>query len=328
MKTVTAGGQNASCNISNDFVEEDRVAALLKKTAGSDAVAANQCMKGYTSMRVGGKVDYLVEVAGEAALVELLRLLSYEKLPWTVLGNGSNVIVADEGYSGVVLHIGKAFSEIHASVDGLYAGSGSSLAAVAAEAMACSLGGLEFASGIPGSLGGAIAMNAGAYGREMKDVVTTTRCLDNDGNAVLLHGSDHEFSYRHSAVQDRNLVVVSSILSLEKKDPALIRREMKELAAKRVDKQPLNQPSSGSTFKRPSGYFSGQLIEECGLKGLSVGGAQVSQKHAGFIVNTGNASATDVVELVKMVREKVYAETGVLLEPEVKLLKGDRVCNF
>ena len=300
----------------------------LADLAGEGALRPDQDMKPYTTMRVGGRADFLVEVRSEDSLASMLRVLTEMRVPHVVMGNGSNLIVADEGYQGVVLHLGSAMSAITLCGDGLEAQAGASLAAVAQAALRKGLGGLAFASGIPGSLGGAVAMNAGAYGHEMKDVVLTTRCLDKFGETRVLEGSEHQFSYRHSRIQEEALVVTASRLRLEPGDPAQIREEMAELSRRRSDKQPLHLPSAGSTFKRPVGYFSGRLIEDCGLKGLRVGGAQVSEKHAGFIVNTGGATATDVISLVGLIRETVLIQTGVQLEPEVKLLKGEQLCSF
>lgn len=304
------------------------IAQEIDRLAGSGCVRFDQDMRVHTTMRVGGTAAAFVEVRDETALTALLRFLAASGVPHVVLGNGSNLIVADEGYGGVVLHIGEGLCAIGDEPDGFNVQSGATLAAIARRALDRGLTGLEFASGIPGSLGGAVAMNAGAYGREMKDVVLTTRCLDQTGEIVMLSGSEHNFGYRHSRIQDDDLVAVSVQLRLEPGDPAVIRDSMRDLARRRADKQPLHLPSAGSTFKRPVGYFSGQLIETCGLKGMRVGGAQVSEKHAGFIVNTGDATASDVVTLVRRVREKVFAETGVLLEPEVKLLGGDSLCSF
>ena len=304
------------------------IAQGLVRLAGSGCVRFDHDMKAHTTMRVGGSVAAFVEVTDEAVLAALLRFLTAHGVPHVVLGNGSNLIVADEGYRGVVLHIGEGLCAIEDESEGFIAQSGATLAAIARRALDRGLAGLEFASGIPGSLGGAVAMNAGAYGREMKDVVLTTRCLDQSGETVVLSGSAHCFGYRHSHIQEADLVVVSAQLRLEPGDPAAILEAMRDLARRRADKQPLHLPSAGSTFKRPVGYFSGQLIETCGLKGMRVGGAQVSETHAGFIVNTGGATASDVVALVRGVREKVFAETGVMLEPEVKLLGGDSLCSF
>lgn len=308
--------------------QKSELMAALGRLAGVGAVFADREMKSHTTMRVGGRADLFVEVPEESALAALLHHLSAHDIPRAVMGNGSNLLVADEGYNGVVLHIGSALSAITPEADGLSAQAGASLAAVAQAALRHRWTGLEFASGIPGSLGGAVAMNAGAYGREMKDVVKTTRCLDDKGEVVVLSGSEHQFAYRHSRIQDEGLVVVSTSMQLAAGDPGLIQEEMRMLSQKRSDKQPLNYPSAGSTFKRPVGYYSGRLIEDCGLKGLRVGGAQVSEKHAGFIVNTGGATAADVISLVGLIRETVFARTGVMLEPEVKLLKGEQICSF
>lgn len=305
-----------------------RLAADLERMAGPGQVCLMQDMRPFTTMRAGGRADALVEITSVDSLRALLLFLSEQGIPHAVLGNGSNLLVADEGYHGVVLHIGAGLSSIIAQEDGLLAQAGASLAAVAQEALRLGLAGLAFAHGIPGSLGGAVAMNAGAYGREMKDVVLTTYCLDRKGEPVVLHGEAHRFSYRHSRVQEEDLVVTGARLGLERGDPAQIREEMRELARRRSDKQPLHLPSAGSTFKRPVGYFSGRLIEDCGLKGARVGEAQVSEKHAGFIVNLGGATATDIITLVGYIRQTVLERTGVLLEPEVKLLKGERLCSF
>ncbi len=301
---------------------------LIKDICGEKSVQTDVDMKPYTSMRVGGRAAMVVDVPHEDALQKLLRLLTREKVPFAILGNGSNLIVADEGFDGVLMHIGSGFSTVNIQDTLLSAGAGILLSALSKVAYENGLSGLEFASGIPGSLGGALAMNAGAYGREMKDVVLTTRCIDGNGNAIVLQGDEHDFSYRHSRITASGYVAVSARLQLIKGDKQLILETMKDLNGKRLSKQPLNFPSAGSTFKRPVGYFSGKLIEDCGLKGLTVGGAQISEKHAGFIVNTGNATATDVVMLVQKVREMVFERTGVRLEPEVKLLKGDSQIPF
>ena len=300
----------------------------LSRIAGSGAVQLNVAMKAFTSMRVGGQAAVMVEVRSAAVLSELLHVLNQYGIPRAVFGNGSNLIVADEGYRGVLLHIGAGLSDVKPLEDGMEAEAGALLASVARVAQRNGFAGLEFASGIPGSLGGAVAMNAGAYGREMKDVVRTTSCLDQNGEFLILHGADHHFSYRHSRMQEQDLIVVSTRLQLERDSPELILERSMDLARRRAEKQPLEYPSAGSTFKRPEGYFTGKLIEDCGLRGLRVGGAQVSEKHAGFIVNTGGATADDVVCLVALIRDKVRLETGVVLEPEIKLLKGDGQCSF
>ncbi len=300
----------------------------LMRIAGSGAVQLNVAMKAFTSMRVGGMAAVMVEIRSTAVLSELLSFLNRNGVARAVFGNGSNLIVADEGYDGVLLHIAAGMSDVKALEDGIEAEAGALLASVARVAQGNGFAGLEFASGIPGSLGGAVTMNAGAYGKEMKDVVRTTSCLDQNGESLILHGADHHFSYRNSRMQEQNLIVVSSRLHLERGVPELILEHSMDLARRRAEKQPLDYPSAGSTFKRPEGYFTGKLIEDCGLRGMCVGGAQVSEKHCGFIVNTGGATADDVVCLVQLIREKVRLETGVVLEPEIKLLKGDSQCSF
>ena len=312
----------------------------MQSIAGAQYVTQDVCMKPFTSMRVGGNVAVFIEVKNSLVLQDLLKLLFTNKLTHAFFGNGSNLLVSDEGYEGVLLHISTGFADIEVydrrtAIEqnqhgrcGILAGSGILLSALSKVAMEHSLSGLEFASGIPGSLGGALAMNAGAYDGEISYVVKTTRCMNDKGEWVLLQDDEHQFGYRSSIIGKEGLVAVESYLELSEGVQSSILDKMKDFAKRRQEKQPLNYPSSGSTFKRPVGYYSGQLIEDCGLKGMKVGGAMVSEKHAGFIVNTGEATATDVISLVHLIRERVFLETGVRLEPEVKLLKGDSLCNF
>lgn len=278
-------------------------------------------MARHTSFRIGGPARLMLRPRNgeEAALaLQTARELGIEPF---FMGNGSNLLVSDRGYDGFVI---KAFDGMgrmeRLDGDRIWAESGVLLSRLANFALAEGLTGLEFAHGIPGSLGGAVTMNAGAYGGEMKDVVVSTDCLDRTGRRETVTGADHGFAYRRSAFSDGSRFLLGSTLRLTAGDPAAIRARMEELAARRKEKQPLEYPSAGSTFKRPEGYFAAALIEECGLKGYAVGGAQVSEKHAGFVVNRGGASCEDVLRLTGHIRETVLRETGVTLELEVRLL--------
>lgn len=294
----------------------------LTSILGQSQVHQNVLMKDHTSMRTGGMADFLVEPDGKEGLHELVSYLKENAVPFYVMGNGSNLIVSDDGFSGVFIKIGNNLSSITVEGETMLVQAGATLAAAAAKAWEEGLTGLEFASGIPGSMGGAAYMNAGAYDGEMSQVITRTYCMDSQGNEVILSGRDHEFGYRHSKIMDLGLIVTEVVLTLHKGDKAAIREKMNDLNARRRDKQPLNLPSAGSVFKRPEGYFAGKLIQDCGLRGARIGGAQVSEKHCGFIVNTGNATSSDIMQLIALVRDKVYKETGVLLEPEVRIIGG------
>lgn len=274
-------------------------------------------MSRHTTFRTGGPADILVTPKAEQ-ISEILALCKEKQIPWTVIGNGSNLLVGDGGIRGVVLEIGKQMSEISIEGTKITAGAGAMLSAIASKAAAQELTGLEFASGIPGSLGGAVVMNAGAYGGEMKDVLTEVTVLTPEGTFLTLPVAELDLSYRHSIIPERGYLVVSAVLELHPGKAEEIRAVMEDLKEKRVSKQPLEYPSAGSTFKRPEGYFAGKLIQDSGLKGFTVGGAQVSEKHSGFVINKGNATAADVMELIRQVTAKVKEDTGVTMEPEVK----------
>ncbi|MCM1106011.1 MAG: UDP-N-acetylmuramate dehydrogenase [Blautia sp.] len=278
-------------------------------------------MERHTTFRIGGPAEYYARPKGQE-LAPLLQLARSAGVPVTVIGNGSNLLVADSGIRGLVVEIGGQMSRVRVEGTKLVASAGALLSAVASAAASAGLGGLEFAAGIPGNLGGAIVMNAGAYGGEMKEVVESVTVLTPDGQLQCLRAEELDFGYRHSCIPDRNNIVVEAVLRLEEKPEAEIRAKMAELREKRLHKQPLEFPSAGSTFKRPEGNYAGKLIMDAGLRGYTVGGAQVSEKHCGFVVNTGGAAAADVLRLMRDVQEKVRAAFGVQLEPEVKLL-GD-----
>lgn len=285
-------------------------------------IRENAPMCEYTSFHIGGPADLLIEPATKEALVSCCQILAEEEVKPLVIGAGSNLLVSDSGIRGVVIHMAKPMSRITVEGECITAEAGVSLAKLAAEALSASLSGLEFASGIPGSLGGAVFMNAGAYGGEMKDVVVETEYLTKDGKVKVVTGDAHNFSYRKSFFSETGSIVLSSRMKLTPGNPEEIRALMLELNTRRKDKQPLNFPSAGSFFKRPEGHFAGKLIEDAGLKGKSFGGAQISEKHAGFVINTGGATAKNVCELMDFVKKAVYEKYGVTLEPEVRML-GD-----
>lgn len=274
----------------------------------------------HTTFRVGGPAEYLVtpQIAQIPQIVELCR--RFEQ-PLTVIGNGSNLLIADGGLRGVVMEIGKAAAGIRViDEEDLVVSAGSLLSETAAFAAKEGLAGMEFAAGIPGSLGGAVVMNAGAYGGEMKDILSGVRVLTQRGEIRVRPADELELSYRHSRMMDEQDIVLEARLNLTQDSTAVIRARMEELRKKRVEKQPLEYPSAGSTFKRPEGYFAGKLIEDAGLRGFRVGDAQVSEKHCGFVINRGAATAAQILELMQEVQRRVREHSGVDLEPEVRLL--------
>lgn len=276
-------------------------------------------MRLFTTLKLGGKADWLAFPRSGEETAELFREAEEAGMPVTVIGHGSNLLVLDGGIRGLVIRIEKNMREIRREGNRLTAQAGAMLGSVAAAAAEAGLTGLEFASGIPGTIGGGVTMNAGAYGGEMKDVTVRVKGIRPDGSPVDLTGEEMRFGYRRSAVTELGFVVTEVTLELQPGDPAAIRARMAELNAMRAEKQPLDVPSAGSTFKRPEGYFAAALIDQCGLKGYSVGGAQVSQKHAGFLINTGSSSG-DYLELVRTVQRIVQERAGVLLEPEIKII--------
>ena len=293
-----------------------------------DAASKNGCsivenadMGKYTSFRVGGAADLLVEPNSVDALSEILKACKAEDVKPVVLGNGTNVLVRDEGIHGVVLVLGDDFSKIEYCGNNMVrAQAGANLVKLCRFALEYKLGGMEFAYGIPGTVGGAAFMNAGAYGGEMKDVVLVVNHMNMDGEKGSFQGSELDFSYRHSAYVNSDLIITSVIFYLKNDNPDAIKNRMDSILGRRKAKQPLDFPSAGSTFKRPEGHFAGALIEGCGLKGKSIGGAQVSEKHAGFIINKGGATATDVLDLIELIKKSVYEKDGVMLEPEVRII--------
>ena len=277
-------------------------------------------MAKHTSFRIGGPADVLAQPGNEAELAELLKRAADHAMPVTLVGNGSNLLVRDKGIRGLVIKLSNIFSSITVAGNVLTFGSGISLAMASKKAASLSLSGLEFAVGIPGTIGGAVYMNAGAYDGEMAKVVTSVQVMDRQGQSSQLKADELDFSYRHTALQNSGLIVTSVTVSLQPGEAESIKAKMDDFSQRRIAKQPLELPSAGSMFKRPVGYFAGTLIEQTGLKGYTVGGAQVSTKHAGFVVNVGGATAKDVLQLISDVQSKVFAAHGVRLEPEVLVL--------
>lgn len=297
-----------------------KIAELLREAAGSDCIMEQESMKKHTTFRIGGPADIFAVPDTEEKAAEIIRICRAHHVPFYVLGNGSNLLVSDEGYRGVIVQIYKNLSKITTDGDTITVQAGAMLSVTAKKALAASLTGLEFASGIPGTVGGAVVMNAGAYGGEMKDVTVSVTVIGQNGEIREVPAEEMEFGYRKSAVSKYGWIVLGAKLRLRPGKEEEIRARMEELKQMRVTKQPLDLPSAGSTFKRPEGYFAGKLIMDAGLRGFSVGGAQVSEKHCGFVVNTGNATAADVRQLIAEVSERVEKQFGVRLEPEIRML--------
>ncbi|SHK00033.1 UDP-N-acetylmuramate dehydrogenase [Hespellia stercorisuis] len=293
----------------------------LREITRESNLLKNEPMRNHTTFRVGGPADYFVEAKSADEIEAVILLCREENVPYYILGNGSNLLVGDRGYRGVIIQIYRAMNEVTVDSRGtVYAQAGALLSRIASEALNGSLAGFEFAAGIPGTLGGAVVMNAGAYGGEMKDVLQEVTVLTDEGRVVTLLREELELGYRTSVIAKKGYIVLAAKLQLKPGDPIEIKDRMDELKEQRVTKQPLEFPSAGSTFKRPEGYFAGKLIQDAGLRGFTVGGAQVSEKHCGFVVNRGDATAADIVELMKQVSEKVNEKFHVVLEPEVKRL--------
>lgn len=292
-----------------EFFEALGIVAKVKK---------DEPMAKHTSFKIGGAAKYFAEIDSLEALKKAMALASEYGVRTMVLGKGSNVLVSDEGIDALVLHMGASFSEIRAEGDEIVALSGASLSKIAQCAYENSLTGFEFAAGIPGSLGGAVYMNAGAYGGQMSDVVTKSSAISPQLEEISV--TEHNFGYRTSIYKDSDLIITEARIKLSHGNKGEISEKMNELAKKRREKQPLEYPSAGSVFKRPEGFFAGALIEGAGLKGLKVGGAEVSGKHAGFIVNTGGATANDVKKLIEIIKTKVYEKYNVVLETEIKFI--------
>ncbi len=286
------------------------------------ALLKQEPMNRHTTFQIGGPAMYMVTPEDESQLSRTLAVCQKEQLPYYIIGNGSNLLVSDTGYEGVIIRLYQTMNHIEVEGTVVQVGAGALLAKAAKAAHEHGLTGLEFASGIPGTVGGALVMNAGAYGGEMKDIVLEARVMTPEGSILSLSGEELAFGYRQSIVPKKHYIVLGARLGLQKGKKEEIAATMKKLAAARKEKQPLEYPSAGSTFKRPEGYFAGQLIDEAGLRGFQYGGARISDKHCGFVVNMGDATAADVMGLIKRVQQAVQKTAGVVIEPEVRFL-GD-----
>lgn len=295
--------------------------SALALAVGADNVFENELLSKHTTFRIGGPARYFLTPDNICAIRKAILICKEYNIDFYVIGNGSNLLVSDKGYDGVVIRIAENLREIKCEDNKIYATAGATLAGIAQVALRNSLTGFEFAAGIPGTLGGALVMNAGAYGGEMKQVVESAELLDNEGNFVVLSNEELELGYRTSVIPKKGYFVLSAVIKLDyTEDREAISARMSELAAQRREKQPLEYPSAGSTFKRPEGYFAGKLIMDAGLRGCTIGEAAVSEKHCGFVINKGGATADDVIRLIEHVRATVLDKFGVELEPEVKLL--------
>lgn len=301
---------------------EKKIYHKLVQIVGEERVRTDEPMKSHTTFRVGGPADLFVTPETSEEVRAVIDMCRSEEIDCHIIGNGSNLLVSDRGVRGVVVQIAKAMNKIESNGEQIRAQAGALLSEVAAHALKDGLAGFEFAAGIPGTLGGACVMNAGAYGGEMKDVLYEVTVLTPQGEFLVLKEDELELGYRTSVVARKGYIVLEAVIRLKKGDEEEIRRQMEDLRDRRISKQPLEYPSAGSTFKRPEGYFAGKLIQDAGLRGYTFGGAQVSEKHCGFVVNRGDATAAEVAELMRRVADKVEEQFKVRLEPEVKRL-GD-----
>ena len=301
---------------------KQRLIEELTELLGNDRVLTNEPMSRHTTFRIGGPADLFLLPNTVEEIKKIREICIREQESYFILGNGSNLLVSDSGFRGVIIQTYRNLAQIQVEEDCIRAQAGALLSGIAQAAKAASLTGFEFAAGIPGTLGGAVVMNAGAYGGEMKDVLKEATVLDSEGQIRRIPAGKLAMGYRTSVIKEAGYMVLEAVISLKKGDPAQIRETMKDLTQRRISKQPLEYPSAGSTFKRPEGYFAGKLIMDSGLRGFTHGGAQVSEKHCGFVINTGGATARDVCELMEHVQKTVYEKYNVKLEPEVKFL-GD-----
>lgn len=299
---------------------DNNIIMSITEILGKENVMIDEPMSSHTTFRIGGVADLYLTPKTINELSSLVKILREKNIKYYIIGNGSNLLVSDNGIRAVIIEFGKSIGEIGVNGDLITAEAGVLLSRLAKTAMRNGLSGLEFASGIPGSLGGAVYMNAGAYGGEMKDVITEVTYLDKDFVVKTIANNDCDFGYRHSVFTDTDKIILSAKMKLEAKDKDEIKQTMKELTEKRVSKQPVDKASGGSTFKRPTGYYAAAIIEEVGLKGYSVGGASVSEKHSGFVVNNGGATAKDVCAVIEHVQNVVKERYGFDLETEIKFL--------
>lgn len=293
---------------------------LLKEGLNKGEILIDEPMKKHTSFKIGGPADFFVRPADKEELKKVIQICKVQNIPYYIIGNGSNLLVRDKGFRGVIIQIYDNMAEAKIEGTTVYAQAGILLSRLSKMILAESLTGFEFAHGIPGTLGGAVYMNAGAYGGEIKDVVRYSTVIDQEGNIFKMDKEALQLDYRMSEVQKRGYIVLDACLDLAKGNYDDIKGAIDELTFKRTSKQPLDLPSAGSTFKRPTGYFAGKLIMDAGLRGHKIGGAQVSEKHCGFVVNAGNATAEDVLHLIQFIQTKVKEQFGVDMEPEVRII--------
>ena len=312
-------------------MDNKMLSEALISMLGAGNVRTGELMKTHTTFRIGGVADYYVTPKAEKQIADVIAFLKKSDIKYIVIGNGSNILVSDEGFRGVVVELGDGFSDYEFQQDSqdnsdevlVKASAGMKLTRLGNQLAANGIAGFEFATGIPGCIGGAVRMNAGAYGGEMKDIVKSVRLMDTDGNILDFTNEQMEFSYRRSILSRTDYIVLSAQIELENGSYDEIKATMADFTQRRVTKQPLSLPSAGSTFKRPEGHFAAKLIDDSGLRGLTLRGAQVSEKHCGFVVNLGNAKAKDILDLMYIVKSTVKSKYGITLEEEVKILGED-----
>lgn len=293
----------------------------IEKFISKDKIYINEPMSKHTSFKIGGPAECLIKIQTAQELKSILEFAKEKDIPLTIIGNGSNILVSDEGIKGIVLKIEISTFELNSQTAQLKVGSGVKLGFIAQKCLKQELAGFEFASGIPGTIGGAIRMNAGAHGREMKDVVTAITYMDRNGEIHKIQNEQANFEYRSSLFAHKDYIILEVEMQLEKGNVEEIQAKMQEYATYRKEKQPIEYPSAGSTFKRGTDFITAKLIDDCGLKGYQIGGAQISEKHAGFIINKNNATAKDVIELMEYIKEQVYNKSGKVIEPEIEIIK-------
>ena len=293
----------------------------IKKIVSKDKIYENELMSNYTSFKIGGPAEYLIKIQTPEELKEILKIIKNQEVPLTIIGNGSNVLVSDSGIKGIVLKIEINTFELNTQTAHLKVGSGVKLGFIAQKCLKSEITGFEFASGIPGTIGGAVRMNAGAHGKEMKDVITSVTYMDRNGDVFTIQNEEARFEYRNSLFANKDYIILEVEMQLEKGNSEEIQVKMTEYATYRKEKQPIEYPSAGSTFKIGTDFITAKLIDECGLKGYQIGGAQISEKHAGFIINKENATAEDVIKLMEYTKEQVYNKFGKKIEPEIEIIK-------
>lgn len=302
------------------IINLDDIKKLLSSKINEKHILLNEPMKNHTTFKIGGPADILVVPHTEEEIIFAITELRINGIPHYIMGKGSNILVKDKGYRGVIIKLLDGFSKLTTLESNIICDAGVLVEDAAKYALGKSLSGLEFAEGIPGTIGGAVCMNAGAYNGEFKNIVSEVKVLNDKNEIIILKNNELMFGYRTSKIQNDSMIVLNTTLKLRYDNHESIRSKMDEFHAMRIDKQPLEYPSAGSTFRRPEGYFVGKLINECGLKGHSIGGAKVSDKHGGFIINTGNATADDVLSLIEFIKSAVLKQFNVELHPEVKIV--------